>query len=198
MQDLNKSHCCASCTQPAPSKDLAKPRYFRRLRPEEDTYRKQVKTESSMDWLYRHKIVFDVLPEEEMCCLAHIATTPSLRRKALGNLTYLENEPNKETIGVLPFIFTLASFGLGGLLGVGGQADDPLFGLPVAIVLALFSLFFLVALWLILQKNSRISSIAAWAKSWKVAIKEYAPDSGQCTKSVEKSGPHPQENRPLP
>ena len=198
MQNMTKKECCALCTQESPRSNLAKPRYFRRLWPEEVKYREQVKTESAMDWLYRHKIVFDVLPENEICCLETIATTPSLRRKALGNLTYLENEPDKEVIGALPIVLTIISFIVGGLLGAGGQPDDPGISALISIVLAIFGAIVLGTLWLILKKNSRISSIAAWAKSWIVAIREYTPDSGQAKKTVEKAGPDPQTNIPVP
>lgn len=198
VRHMTKDNCCNSCTQASPNSNLAKPRYFGRLRQEEKKYRDKVSTESAMDWLYRHKIVFDVLPEDEICCLETIATTPSLRIKALGNLTYLENEPNKEEIGALPIILTLASIALGTLLGVEGQADDPSPGLPMATGVALAVIFVLLALMSILRKNSRISSIAAWAKSWSAAIREYkleSPPEGKCSEDTK---PYPRALPPLP
>lgn len=205
----------------------------------------------AMEWLHERKIVFDILPDDKT---AEEVANSSFRIQALACLTYLEAEPEKESISLWQIAVTLLSGAFGFILARAPSilsrfqapdseaidealetadseaiekaletadseavetaletADSEVLGAAfksanretielavesgsiealkpalktsdyVAVELIVIApvLAFVLSLalvWMINRKNNHIRVIAAWAKSWSTAIKEFKPD----------------------
>ena len=116
-----------------------------------------------MDWLFDQGIVFDILPDDTT---ARKIATSSKRIQALACLTYLENEPDQESIPMWHIVSVI-------LVGAGGYAAVNIFDSTVvgAIGLAVLLMVLLVTF----EINRHTKNIAAWANSWSTAIKECSP-----------------------
>lgn len=152
----------AESLSPRPSTDT--------LESPEIRYRNKVRTQHSMDWLYEHHIVFNLLPEARV--VQTIAEDEALKLRALGSLDYLAEEPEKEHVGMLPIIISAVSLTIGVMLGSDWNMTTFLDYL-VVFVIAGATISFLTTVNKIIKKNTRIKSVAAWAHSWRTAIREY-------------------------
>lgn len=159
-------------TQNSPVKPLA-PKYFRRLlKGPEKHYRDKVRVEHTLNWLYSNHIVFNLLPNEIV--VRHLARDTSLKTKALGSLDYLAEEPEKENIAVVPIVFTAIALVVRVLIPSPAENSDQNFDLAVLPII----LFIPLALFLLLRashRNYRVAAVAAWAKSWSTAIRDFRP-----------------------
>lgn len=134
-----------------------------------------------MDWLFCEGIIFNVLPDDEI--VKKIADSDS-KIQTLACLNYLEHEPEKENVALWGIIISL-------IVGVAGwsleQYSTTIFDLlpwlkdiageegSILLVVWLGVVILLATIWFTSRINQHIESIAAWASSWSIAIKEYKP-----------------------